>query len=212
MSKKSLTLSQRAFLKAYNPIFGRFLGWRQDTINEEFVRTYGVIGLMRFGKNIGDAIAFLSEKYGEARAQHLVGFAGMMNGCRFCGVGHNLTANILIFKETGALFPIDEQEIPDLQQMEDPVILGVFQERLAATEWTDLLSLIERMEQLRLGATRSDSDDDLYLGLALDLWAWNNECTIDTGFDIDPKDVPSFTRFDKDRALYKRYRNARGSL
>ena len=211
MNKRKLTTGQRMFLSAYNPFFGRMLGWRQDSINEEFVRTYGISALLRFGKTIGDTLKYLGERYGESEAQHLVGFAGMMNGCRFCGVGHNLTANVMIFKENGKLFPIDELEIPEIQRHSDGEIMELFRDRLRGEEWKELLLRIERMNELRLGAKRSDSDEDLYLGLALDLWAWNNECTIETGFDIDPKDVPSFAQFNRDQALYERYRAARAS-
>lgn len=209
MSKKPLTFAQRAFLRACNPLFGRVQGWRQDAINEEFVRTYGIRGFIKFGKTIGDTIAFLAEKYGEPEAHHLVGFAGMMNGCRWCGVGHTLTANLLIFQEAEALFPIDERELPELQKLEDDAILKVFQDRLEATPWAPVLPLIERITQLRDGDKRTDSDDDVYLGLALDLWDWTNECTIETGFDIEAKDVPTLALLNKNRALYERYRSAR---
>ncbi|MEM9190201.1 MAG: hypothetical protein AAGF12_13535 [Myxococcota bacterium] len=211
MGRKHLTKRQKLFLAAYNPFFGKMLGWRQDSINAEFTRTYGVAALLKFGKTIGDALAYLSERYGEADAQHLVGFAGLMNGCRFCGIGHNLTANVTIFQESGTLFPVDELEIPDLQLRPDEEIMEVFRNRLSNTRWSKLLTLIERMEELRLGSPRTESDDDTYLGLALDLWGWNNECTIETGFNINPKDVPSFAKFNGDRALYERYRAARAA-
>ncbi|MFK8000337.1 MAG: hypothetical protein AB8H86_12115 [Polyangiales bacterium] len=209
MSKKPLSFVERVFLKAVNPVFGRVQGWRQDAINEEFVRTYGVRGFVKFGKTIGDTIAFLADKYGEAEAHHLVGFAGMMNGCRWCGVGHTLTANLLIFQDGEALFPIDERELPELQLLDDDAILEVFRERLHATPWASLVSLLERIKQLRGGEERTDSDDDVYLGLALDLWDWTNECTIETGFDIKAEDVPTLALLNRDKALHVRYRAAR---
>lgn len=209
MKQRALTTAERLFLAGYNPLFGVLLGWRQDSINAEFVRTYGIPGLLKFGKTIGDALKFMSERYGEASAQHVVGFAGMMNGCRFCGVGHTLTANVLIFRDLGVLYPIDEMEIPDIQHLDDLNIMKLFRKRLAGTTFARDLELIERMNELRLGAVPTESDDDLYLRAALDLWMWNNECTIETGFDIDPRDVPSFAHFNADRGLYSRYREAR---
>lgn len=211
MSKRELTRAQRAFLALYNPFFEKMLGWRQDAINEEFVRTYGVGELLKYGKTMGDTLSFLAERYGESEAQHIAGFSGMMNGCRFCGVGHNLTANVMIFQRTGELFPIDELEIPELQKTTDTNIMRLFQDRLSGTRWADLLRHLERMNQLRIGASRTDSDDDLYLGTALDLWIWNNECTIEVGLDIDATDVPSFATFNRNRPLYDRYRKARAS-
>lgn len=208
MSRPTLTNAQKLFLAGYNPMFATIFGWRQDAINAEFVRTYGVGALLKFGKTIGDTLGMLTDRFGDATAQHVVGFAGMMNGCRFCGVGHNLTANVTIFRDTGELYPIDELEIVTIQMMDDDAIMELFRERLRDAHPRDL-ALIERMNELRLGAEPSATGDDAYLATALDLWVWNNECTIETGLDIDPHDVPSFARFNGDRDLYARYRAAR---
>lgn len=208
MSTK-LSVSQRLFLVAYNRMFATFLGWRQDAINEEYVRTYGVSGLLKFGKMIGDVIATLSERYGEAHAQHLVGFAGLLNGCGFCGVGHNLTANVLLYQEGGSLFPIDEQDIPRLQRLEDSVLMAEFEAKLGETEFRHVLELLQRMHSLRNGRAESETEDDTFLLLALDMWLVNNECTISIGLDIEPEQVPIFAKFSRDSELYSRYREAR---
>lgn len=208
MSTK-LSVSQRLFLVAYNRMFATFLGWRQDAINEEYVRTYGVSGLLKFGKMIGDVIATLSERYGEAHAQHLVGFAGLLNGCGFCGVGHNLTANVLLYQEGGSLFPIDEQDIPRLQRLEDSMLMAEFEAKLGETEFRHVLELLQRMHSLRNGRAESETEDDTFLLLALDMWLVNNECTISIGLDIEPEQVPIFAKFSRDSELYSRYREAR---
>lgn len=207
--KTNLSVGQRLFLAAYNRAFATFLGWRQDAINEEYVRTYGVSGLLKFGKMIGDVIATLTERYGEAHAQHLVGFAGLLNGCGFCGVGHNLTANVLLFQDDGSIFPIDEQDVPRLQHLEDSALMAELEAKLVDTEYTHVLELLQRMYSLRNGGVQSESEDDTYLLLALDMWLVNNECTIAIGLDIEPEQVPIFAKFSRDSELYRRYREAR---
>lgn len=207
--KASLSVGDKMFLAAYNRMFARFLGWRQDEINAAYVRTFGISGLLKFGKMIGDVLQTLNGRYGEAVAQHLVGFAGLMNGCGYCGVGHNLAANVLLFQERGAIFPIDEQDVPRLQTMQDAAIMAELRERLAGTEFADELKLLERMYELRSGSVSDASPDDQFLLLALEMWLINNECTIEVGLDVAPQDVPLFAKFSKDGELYKRYRQAR---
>lgn len=206
---RELTFTEKAFLAGFNRLFASMLGWRQDAINEAYVRTFGMGGLMKFGKLITDVLQTLRDRYGEAMAQHLVGFAGMMNGCGFCGIGHNLTANVLIYRDRGVLFPIDELDVPQMLRMHDEEILTLLRERLTGTEFEDELRLLERMAVLRGGAEREPKPDDEYLRLALDMWLINNECTIEVGYDIEPEDVPIFAKFEKDGDLYQRYRKAR---
>ncbi len=210
MSTK-LSAGQRMFLAAYNRAFAVFLGWRQDAINEEYVRTYGVSGLLKFGKIIGDVIATLGERYGEAHAQHIVGFAGLMNGCGFCGVGHNLTANVLLYQEDESIFPIDEQEVPRLQRLSDDDLMAEFEGRLENTKYASVLTLLQRMYALRNETADGTTEDDTYLLLALDMWLVNNECTISIGLDIEPEQVPIFAKFSRDSELYARYREARST-
>lgn len=209
--KDELSVSDRMFLSAYNRVFAMFLGWRQDAINAAYVRTYGVSGLLKFGKMIGDVLNTLNARYGEPVAQHIVGFAGLLNGCGFCGVGHNLTANVLLFKERGAIFPIDEQDVPRLQKMTDTDIIEELRTRLADTEFQSELDLFERMYALRNNTTEGKNEDDEYLRLALDMWLVNNECTIEIGLDMAAEEVPMFAKFSKDSDLYARYREARAA-
>ncbi|MGH1343709.1 MAG: hypothetical protein ACRBN8_19285 [Nannocystales bacterium] len=208
--KTKLSVGQRLFLAAYNPMFATLFGWHQDAINEEYVRTYGVSGLLKFGKMIGDVLAVLGKRYGEAEANHIVGFAGLLNGCGFCGVGHNLTANVLMFQSDGSIFPIDEQDIPRLQLLEDTELMSEVESQLAGTPYEKELELLQRMYALRCGTAEGTTDEDTYLLLALDMWLVNNECTITIGLDIKPEEVPIFAKFSRDSDLYARYREARG--
>lgn len=208
MSTK-LSVGQRLFLLAYNRTFATFLGWRQDAINAEYVRTYGISGLLKFGKMIGEVLGTLSERYGEAEANHIVGFAGLLNGCGFCGVGHNLTANVILFKNDGSIFPIDEQEIPRLQRLDDSELISEIESRLQGTKYDEELKLLQRMYLLRNGTAEGTTDEDTFLMLALEMWLVNNECTISIGLDIGPDEVPIFAKFSRDGELYARYREAR---
>ncbi len=210
--KERLSVADKMFLAGYNRVFAKFLGWRQDEINAAYVRTFGIAGLLKFGKMIGDVINTLNARYGEAVAQHLVGFAGLMNGCGFCGVGHNLTGNVLLYQERGVVFPIDEQDVPELQRMRDTDLMARLREQLTDTEFESELRLLERMFVLRLGEPSESDPDDEYLLLALEMWLVNNECTIEVGLDIAPSEVPTFAKFSKDGDLYQRYRAARADL
>lgn len=204
-----LSVGQRLFLAAYNPTFATLLGWRQDAINEEYVRTYGISGMLKFGKMIGDVLGELTKHYGEAQANHIVGFAGLLNGCGFCGVGHNLTANVLQFQEDGSIFPIDEKEIPRLQRLDDADLMSEVESRLQGTKFDDELKLLQRMYLLRTGNAEGTTEEDTFLMLALDMWLVNNECTISIGLDIEAEEVPIFAKFSRDGELYARYREAR---
>ncbi len=207
--KTKLSVGQRLFLAAYNPMFATMFGWHQDAINEEYVRTYGISGLLKFGKMIGDVLAVLGKRYGEAEANHIVGFAGLLNGCGFCGVGHNLTANVLLFRDDGSIFPIDEQEIPRLQRLDDADLMSEVASRLQGTKFEKELELLQRMYKLRNGTAEGTTDEDTFLMLALDMWLVNNECTITIGLDIEAEEVPIFAKFSRDSELYARYREAR---
>lgn len=210
--KTKLSVGQRLFLAAYNPMFATMFGWHQDAINEEYVRTYGISGLLKFGKMIGDVLAVLGKRYGEAEANHIVGFAGLLNGCGFCGVGHNLTANVLLFRDDGSIFPIDEQEIPRLQRLDDDELMSEVESRLQGTKFEKELELLQRMYKLRNGTAEGTTEEDTFLILALDMWLVNNECTITIGLDIEASEVPIFAKFSRDSELYARYREARSEV
>jgi hypothetical protein len=156
-------------------------------------------------------LALLGKRFGEAQAQQIVGFAGLFNGCRFCGIGHNLTANMMIFRERKVLYPIDEADVPHLQTLRDEEILAHFRERLAGTEFASDMAIYERMLALRNGTTSDAHENDLYLKAALDLWVWNNECSIEVGLDIEPEKVPAFLNWPTKDAVYRAYREARGT-
>ena len=207
---RALGLHERMFLAVWNRFFAVAFGWRQDAFNESIVRNTGIGGLMRFGKTISEVVGRLADRYGEPTAQLIVGFAGLWNGCRFCGIGHNLTANILFHRDEDVLFPIDETEIMGLQKRTDDEIMQFVKDRLAGTRFETQLRILERMDALRRGTPTGETDDDLFLSAALEMWLWANECSIEFGLDLPEDQVPIFGRLTRRSAAYRRYREARG--
>ncbi len=70
------------------------------------------------------------------------------------------------------------------------------------------LALLERQNALRLGAP-VETDDDHYLVATLATWEWISDCSIVAGA---PEVVPPLDpRVSKDRALQRRYADARAA-
>jgi hypothetical protein len=136
----------------------------------------------------------------------LIATSALWNGCRFCARSHLWTANLYHLRDTGALFPIDDADVPRLQQLTDEETLRFLIDKLKEGGSSALAERVERQFHIKLGDSQGTSEDDPYLQATVAAWEWMAECTIvleeDQVFPADP--------IARDRALCDRYLHARG--
>lgn len=145
----------------------------------ELVRTYGLAGMKQFGEVMERAVGGLSARFGDETGQVLIGMSAVWNGCAYCTIGHLYAANVLYFRRTGRLFPIDEREVPRWHAMTDERLEALTLERLAADEFDDLRRLLRRQFTLRREGPSAIADDDDKLIVDINAaWEIVNECSI----------------------------------
>jgi hypothetical protein len=205
--REPLTASQRAFIWAWHRFTKTFVGF-SDPFAAEHVRMEGVRGFLRWVRVSFELFDQLDKRFGAVEAQLVIAFAAMWTGCRWCSIGHVLSANLELLKREGELGPLDERSIPDLRMMQDGEVLELLQQRFSGPRWEKLNGLIERQYLLRTGGAEEESRDDELLQATNVLWEWVVECSI-TAMDVDPSKIPPQTPIGKDRALLERYYEAR---
>ncbi|MDI1443841.1 hypothetical protein [Polyangium sp. 6x1] len=204
---RPLTWPERLFLRLLRWMELKTFGFKHP-FSEELVRSSGFVGALNFGKAVGKAMGGLEKRYGLLVSNLIMGFAGLWNGCRYCGVGHLYAANLLHFKATGRLYPIAESDVPWLQELSYDESMVRVRGMLADEEFDEHLRIIERLYGLRGGAEAQNEEDRL-LQLALASWAWLNECSAPITFDMQVQDVPAILEKTERGRILERYRAAR---
>lgn len=176
--KKELSLGERlgatAILWVSRITFGYWPAFTQ-----ELVRTYGMDGVKQWGEAVEGALEGLNSRFGEEAAQLLIGLAAVWNACSYCTIGHLYALNVLYFRRTGRLFPIDEREVPGWYVLTDEALIDRVARRLDDEEHAHLLPLVRRQFQLRTaGPEVAESEDDQAIVRANAAWDLVNECTI----------------------------------
>ncbi|MCB9529491.1 MAG: hypothetical protein H6701_14085 [Myxococcales bacterium] len=145
----------------------------------ELVRTYGLDGMKQWGEVVEKTATGLTTRFGDEIAQVVIAMSAVWNGCAYCTVGHLYAANILYFRRTGRLFPIDEREVPRWHTLTDERLEATTIERLAGDEFAELRRVLARQFQLRREGNDAVADDDdrLIVG-ANAAWDLVNECSI----------------------------------
>lgn len=201
-----LSLGQRAFVKVFVFLTKLQTGF-EIPFSEDYVRTYGIVDFLKWVSESVRVIKELEKRWGKHEAQMIVSMASMWTGCRWCSIGHMFMANLSVFKDTGELGPIDELDMPSLQELDDPETLVELEGRLTG-RWAHLAPIARRLFALRTGeVTPENEDDDLLLRTDL-MWEWVIECTI-MAFDWAPESIPAWSPEGKDAKLVERYREAR---
>lgn len=202
---RKLSLGERAVIAMGNVYTRMQFGWVNEAFNELIIRGVGVKGYFGWADAATKTLAALGKRYGDTNAQFVIGWSAMLNGCAWCGVGHIRAANVMLFKDKGVLFPIDDAEILALQRKTDDEILAVARERLAG-KYDDVLALFERVSALKRGVAATDDDAALLLGISA--WDWVNECSV----LLDPaQPVPAQAPINKDKAAMAAYDAARAA-
>ena len=182
-----LNFLQRSFVSALRMLTKVSAGYDMRPIQEEMVRTLGVGGTLRMIKMGAEITSTLSRAVGDYTAQTLISVAAMWNGCRYCVIGHNYSANLFRFRDTGVLGPLDEEELVELMRGTDDEVIEVLRQKFETSE--------PRTWQL--------------LKATLAYWEWLNECTIILGVDARPGDVPALGFMRPPAVLVRGYDDAR---
>lgn len=207
MKRNPLTPGQRAFLWVYHRFTYAFVGFK-DPFAAEHVRQEGVRGFLRWARTSFELFGQLDKRFGVVESQLIIAFAAMWTGCRWCSIGHVLSANLELLEREGELGPLDELTIPELQMMQDSELLEVLLQRFSGPRWEKLNGLMRRQYLLRTGQVEEESRDDELLQTTNIMWEWVVECSI-TAMDVDPREIPPQTPIGKDRKLRARYYEAR---
>lgn len=204
--KQTPTVVQQTVSVAIRQFTQLAMGYDPDFLSE-MVRVLGVRGFFKWSASIDQMMKEATAQFGAAEAQWLIGTAAMWNGCRYCSVGHTLAGNVLHFGETGKLYPLDEVEIHDMQELRDGEILEEFRKRLSG-EYDVIMGLIERLYGLKYGdLTPQDEADRMLLGL-IACWDLINECSIIADQE-DPHTAQPLAPVAKKRDWVAGYRAAR---
>jgi hypothetical protein len=203
-----LTLVQRGFVVMVRLMTRVAAGYDMHRIQEEMVRTLGVRGTMRLMKMGAELTSTLAGQLGDYTAQTLIAIAAMWNGCRYCVIGHNFSANLFRFRDTGSLGPLDEDELVELMRLTDDELHEALRQRFEASE-PRLWHLVDRMFQLRFRDLDPVEPEDHLLKATLSYWEWLNECTIVLGVDAESGSVPALGFMRASDRLVQTYREAR---
>lgn len=203
-----LNILQRSFVSALRMLTKVGAGYDMRPIQEEMVRTLGVGGTMRMMKLGAQVTATLSRAVGDYTAQTLIAVAAMWNGCRYCVIGHNYSANLFRFRDLRVLGPLDEEDLVELMSLTDDECHAALRQKFEASEprtW----HLIDRMFQLRFRDIDPVEPEDQLLKATLAYWEWLNECTIVLGVDAKPGNVPALGFMRPTARLLREYDAAR---
>lgn len=204
--KEHLSLPEKLMVKFGDVFTLMSYGYVQTIMTEEMIRTFGIGGYMRWAKAATTVLKELGGRYDDAIAQLLLGVAAMWNGCTWCGQGHIKAHNVMRFKESGELFPLDEADIIPLQRMRDEEVLARLRVLLSDPKHATVLRLIERQYALKTLTAEGTTDDDEFLRASIAAWDWATECSIMVPSDVV---VPATAPVGKDKETCQRYDEAR---
>lgn len=202
MNARPLTFGQRTFLGVIQKLSEMSEGYSVGFV-EELIRQHGIGGFFKWAKATSGLWNELVKRYGEKDAHAVAAFASLWNGCDYCAYGHVLAYNLEEFEQSGALFPLDEAEIPALLRMRDGEILETARNSFQSGGKQALWRLLERQHALKNGAPPSDDEDRALLKAAA-LYEWVNECSI-----VVDGPAPPLGRIAKKKELRTRYEEAR---
>lgn len=176
---------------------------------DELIRASGVLGTITGLKRYQRVVEALSARYGERDAHLLLGFAALWSSCAYRSAGHVFASNLLRFRDDGALFPIDQDEVERLLELRHRAAMDRVRELLHGPEHARILALLERQYELKQGVAQGTTPDDAALRACNAALDRSNERCILSGVDLDPHAAPPLSPVAKDRVLRHRYEAAR---
>lgn len=206
---KSLSLFDRGVARFIRALTRASTGYDIGELANELIRTHGPWKVWEHLGACAKINKALAQRYGEYNGQLVLALAGVLDGCRYCSIGHLYSANVALFRDKGVLGPIDEQGMLDYLRMTDPQILEYMTDLLADEEYAESRELLSRMWRLHQQEAEVRDDDDRLLRAALDVWTWAHECSIILGVEAKPGGVAPLGLMRPSASLLERYEQAR---
>jgi len=145
------------------------------------------------------------KKWGPLRTHLLCVEASLLNGCSYCIHAHAYAFELHYFKQSGALFPLDEHAIVALRDKPDDELKVALNAALRASEVPDEAELFEQLWTQKFSSKPPESDAELRIRHLLSMFEMLNFCGIDRQVPFDHAHDP----INKDRELKRRYAEAR---
>lgn len=145
------------------------------------------------------------KEWGPERVHLLAVTISSISGCPYCTYGHALSFQLYFFNNRNTLFPIDEFEMKDFNGMEEQQIVDTLNRLCDETNLLEQKKDIKRFLELKGNHEIAKDKYDYQIIHLIELFAVLNFCGIKGGTIPDQAHTP----INKDRALFKRYRQAR---
>lgn len=218
MTRPGLGLGQRLALRGLHAASRLLAGYAAPLV-DEVVRRHGLRGGMARLQQLQTIVDAIEARLGERDAHLVVGWASLWNGCRFCALGHVHAANLAHFRDTGELFPLDEDDLARRLDTDSDAQLLAHLRAMLGERHPDALARLERLYQLKAGhvphpaltpgaAPNLDRDDDL-LALAITAYDWLNPYSLSA--DEGPPELVALSPLQRDRDLRRRHATARAA-
>lgn len=149
------------------------------------VRRLGPLGALRWAsKNIPKYEVALAE-LGPVHGNLAFTLASLLNGCAYCVYAHGRAFQLHFFKETGRVFPLEENELVDMRALTDLEIGQRLEVALKQANMPQELGLLERLMELKFRGAQAKNKEDEHLLHAIQMYDVLNYCAISGEVEID---------------------------
>ncbi len=172
---------------------------------EEIVDHLGAGGAIKwFARNL-PSYEDTMKRWGPLRTHLLCVEASLLNGCSYCIHAHAYAFELHYFKQTDALFPLDEHAIIALRDKPDEELKRALNEALHQSKVAGEAELFELLFSQKFSTAPPASDAEVRIRHLLQMFEMLNFCGIDRRVPFDHAHDP----INKDRELKLRYAEAR---
>lgn len=142
--------------------------------------------------------------FGAARTHLVASVISLLSGCKYCTFGHAYAFQLVVLRDRGFLFPIDEGGFLALAGEAPAVIRERLAKALGKAGMTEEIAALDRLLEIHAGAA-AVSDEDRRLAHLVEMFAVLNRCGIAGDVVPDAAHDPA----NKDEALKVRYEKLR---
>lgn len=216
--RPALGLGRRLALRGLHAASRLLAGYAAPLV-DEVVRRHGLRGATARLRQLQAIVDAIEARIGERDAHLVIGWASLWNGCRFCALGHVHAANLAHFRDTGELFPLDEDDLARRLHTDSDAQLLAHLRAALGERHPATLARLERLYQLKAGHVphpalvpdappTHDRDDDV-LALAITTYDWLNPYSL--AADEGPPELIALSPLQRDRDLRRRHATARAA-
>ncbi len=180
---------------------GQTLWGFKPNLMEDIVDQHGsVSSLSWFARNM-PAYERILKEWGPIRTHLVASITSAMTGCPYCTYGHAYAMELHYFDQRGELMSADERQIEGWCGEDEETVIENFRRLLVDSDLEAELPMLDRVVELRAGATPTDSADDSNIAHLLKMFEFLNSCGINAGTDSDAAHDP----INKNAELRARY-------